>query len=46
VRFRLSPRFEKFLLIAFEVILIIAILGLLLAIWMPALVGARPGAGR
>lgn len=31
-------------LMAAEAVLVLVILGLLLAIWMPALVGARPGA--
>jgi hypothetical protein len=44
VRIRIPPRVEKILLIACEVLLVIAILGLLFAIWMPALFGARPGA--
>jgi hypothetical protein len=30
-------------LLAAEIVLVLVILGLLLAIWMPALVGARPG---
>ncbi len=40
---RLPPRFEKICIIAAEVLLVIAIVCLLMAIWMPALFGARPG---
>jgi hypothetical protein len=35
--------FRRLSLLAVEVLLVLAILGLLAAIWMPALIGARPG---
>ena len=39
-------RIERALLLAAEIGLVLAILGLLLAIWLPALVGPHPGAAR
>jgi len=40
---KLSHRARRRLILAAEVALVFLILALLVAVWMPALVGARPG---
>ena len=39
------PIWRRRLLIAAEVLLVLIIVGLLIATWLPAFIGARPGIG-
>ena len=43
---RLGPILARGLLLGIEVLLVLLIIALLLATWLPALIGARPGSTR